>query len=370
MGHRIVISGYYGFNNLGDEAVLYSMLLTLRKSIPGLDVTVLSNDPAATARDYGVRAVDRWSIREVAGALRKADLLVSGGGSLLQDVTGLQSLLYYLGVIWLARMLGRPVMYYAQGIGPVNTKYGRLLVGLTTRGVRAVTVRDEESRRDLQAMGVTRPVEVTADPVLGLHPEDIGLAEGAKILRRHGVEPGAGVVGVAIRPLPGRATWEMDLARALDNLVKAGRTVVFIPMQSPADLVISREVAAAMREPSIIVSEKLNVPQVISLTGNLDLLLGMRLHALIFAAVCGVPPLGIVYDPKVERFLKRIDVAPAGRPGEIKGEALAGLIERLLADRSRVVLNMTRKMEHLRTAATRTAQVLESEIAASLRSSQ
>jgi len=362
MGPEIVISGYYGFNNLGDEAVLYSMLLTLRKSIPGLKVTVLSNDPAATARDYGVRAVNRWSIREVAGALRKADLLVSGGGSLLQDVTGPQSLLYYLGVIWLARLLGRPVLYYAQGIGPVNTRCGRLLVGFTTRGARAVTVRDEESRRDLQAMGVTRPIEVTADPVLGLQDKDIDPTEGAAMLRRYGVNPGTGVVGVAIRPLPGRATWEMELARALDNLVKAGRTVVFIPMQSPADLVISREVAAAMREPSIIVSEKLNVPQMISLVGNLDVLLGMRLHALIFAAVCGVPPLGIVYDPKVERLLKRIDMAPAGRPGEINGETLSMMIERLLADRPRVAAKMVKNLEQLREEAVRTAYILGAEI--------
>lgn len=370
MVQRIVISGYYGFDNLGDEAVLYSMLLTLRKIIPDLDITVLSNNPAATTRDYGVRAVDRWKIREAAGALRKADLLVSGGGSLLQDVTGLQSLLYYLGVIWLARLLGRPVMYYAQGIGPVNTKAGRRLVGLTTRGVRAVTVRDEESMHDLRAMGVNRAIEVTADPVLGLQPEDIDLAEGTKILQHYGVKPGTGVVGVAIRSLPGSAVWEMDLVRALDSLVKAGRTVVFIPMQTPADVAISREVAAAMRESSIIISEKLNVPQMISLIGNLDLLLGMRLHALIFAAVCGVPPLGIVYDPKVERFLKRIGVAPAGRPDEIKGGHLAGQLEQMLENRSRVAANMVHKLEQLRTAAARTARVLETEIAALLRSSQ
>ena len=357
---KIVISGYYGFGNLGDEAVLYSILLTLRKSIPGLDITVLSNDPAATSRDYGVRAVDRWSVRAAAGAIRRADLLVSGGGSLLQDVTGLQSLLYYLGVIWLARLLGRPVMYYAQGIGPVNTKNGRRLVGLTTRGVRTVTVRDEESRRDLQEMGVKRAIEVTADPVLGLQPQDIDLAEGAGILRHYGVEPGPGVVGVSIRDLPGQATWEMELARALDTVVRAGRTVVFIPMHSPADLVLAQEVAAAMQEPSIIVSEKMKVPQVISLIGNLDLLLGMRLHALIFAAVCGVPPLGIVYDPKVERFLKRIAVAPVGRPGEIKGEALAALIESSLKDRAQLTANMARKLEQLRAAAARTAQILGS----------
>lgn len=358
MHKKIVISGYYGFNNLGDEAVLYSMLRTLCRTMPGLAVTVLSNNPPATARDYGVRAVDRWNVREVARALRDADLLVSGGGSLLQDVTGPKSLLYYLGVIWLARLLRRPVVYYAQGIGPVNGAAGRRLVGLTTRGVRAVTVRDEESLRDLRAMGVRHPVEVTADPVLGLQPGDIDLTVGAKILSRHGVTPGTGVVGVSVRPLPGPAAWGMELARACDRLAREGRTVVFVPMHSPADLVVSREVAAAMREPHVLISDKLNVPQMISLVGNLDLLVGVRLHALIFAAVCGVPPLGIVYDPKVERFLRRIDLPPAGRPEEIEGDTLAALARSYLANRGQIQTKMTRRVAELRCAAERTAEIV------------
>ncbi|WP_041285020.1 polysaccharide pyruvyl transferase CsaB [Desulfoscipio gibsoniae] len=356
--NRVVISGYYGFSNLGDEAVLYSILRVLRHSVPELEVTVLSNEPRNTARDYGVHAVDRWNMREVAGAVRRADLLISGGGSLLQDVTGLQSLMYYLGVIWLARFFRRPVMYYAQGIGPVTTKAGRRLVGLTTQRVQAVTVRDAESLQDLQAMGVRRPVEVTADPVLGLRPGDIDLSVGAEILRRHDIQVGSGVVGVSVRPLPGPPIWEMELAKACDRLARAGRTIVFLPMQSPADLVASREVAAAMRESRTIISTKLSVPQMISLVGNLDLLVGMRLHALIFAAVCGVPPVGIAYDPKVERFLSRLGLAPAGKPAEIESQALAQQAETYLSNKEQLVDDMARKLEDLQQAAAYTAELV------------
>lgn len=358
MGHRVVISGYYGFNNLGDEAVLYSMLRALHRSIPDIDVTVLTNDPPATARDYSVEAVDRWNMRQVAGALRRADLLVSGGGSLLQDVTGLQSLVYYLGVIWMARLMRRPVMYYAQGIGPVNTAAGRRLVGLTTRGVRTITVRDGDSREDLLAMGLQKPVEVTADPVLGLRPEDIDLTLGAEILHRHGVTPGTGVVGVSVRSLPGSAAWEMELARACDSLARTGRTVVFIPMHHPPDLVVSQEISSIMREQCVIISERLNVPQMISLIGNLDLLIGMRLHALIFAAICRVLPLGIVYDPKVERFLRRIDVPPAGQPQEIEGSRLFEMAQDYLNNGEPLKEKMTRRVEELQNAAERTAEIV------------
>lgn len=358
MNKRVVISGYYGFNNLGDEAVLYSMLRALREAVPGIEVTVLSNDPPATAREYGVQAVDRWNMREVAGAIRRARLLISGGGSLLQDVTGLQSLVYYLGVIWLARLLRRPVVYYAQGIGPVHTGVGRRLVGLTTSGARAVTVRDGESAQDLQSMGVRRPVEVTADPVLGLRVEDIDLSAGAAVLRRHGVEPGTGVVGVSVRPLPGPAAWEMELARALDRLVLAGRTVVFVPMHHPADLVAAREIGAIMREPHVIIGDKLGVPEMLSLVAGLDLLVGMRLHALVFAAVAGVLPVGIVYDPKVERFMRRIDLSPAGRPDELEADALAEMAELFLAGRDELQPKVARRVEELRAAARRPAEIV------------
>ncbi len=358
MGNRVVISGYYGFNNLGDEAVLYSMLRALRREVPGLEITVLSNDPEATAREYEVRAVDRWSLGQVAGAIRRSDLLISGGGSLLQDVTGLQSLLYYLGVIWIARLLGRPVFFYAQGIGPVNSSLGRRLVGITARGARAITVRDGESARDLETMGVRRPVEVAADPVLGLRPENVDLSAGAEILRRHGVEPGSGVVGVSVRPLPGGVTWEMELARACDELARAGRTVVFVPMHHPADLVVSREIAAIMKKPHVIIGEKLDVPQMLSLVANLDLLVGMRLHALVFAAVGGVPPLGIVYDPKVERFLRRVDISPAGPPGRLNAKALAETAELFLTERKQLREKIAHRVEELRRAATRPAEMV------------
>ncbi|MFA7468088.1 MAG: polysaccharide pyruvyl transferase CsaB [Desulfotomaculaceae bacterium] len=359
MKNRVVISGYYGFNNLGDEAVLYSMLHSLRRVVPGIEITVLSNDPSATAREYGVTAVDRWNMRAVAGAIRRSQLLISGGGSLLQDVTGLQSLLYYLVIIWTARLLRRPVMYYAQGIGPVNTRPGRILTGLTTRGARAVTVRDDESARDLKSMGVCRTVEVVADPVLGLHPDDIDLITGADILKRHGVMPGNCVVGVSVRPLPGPAAdWEAELAGALDLLARAGRTVVFVPMHHPADLITSREIASLMKEQHVIIGEKINVPQMLSLVANLDLLVGIRLHALIFAAVGGVPPLGIVYDPKVERFLRRINLAPAGTPEQIKAGDLAEMAELYISEREQLRDKVSRRVDELRTAAGRPAEIV------------
>ncbi|MCL2336720.1 MAG: polysaccharide pyruvyl transferase CsaB [Firmicutes bacterium] len=359
MNKKVVLSGYYGFNNLGDEAVLFSILQSLRQVVPDIEITVLSNDPTATAREYGVTAVDRWNMGAVAGALRDSRLLISGGGSLLQDVTGPRSLLYYLGIIWLARLLRRPVLYYSQGIGPVNAGWGRRLTGLTTRGVRAVTVRDEESAADLLAMGVRRAPEVTADPVLGLDPAAIDRAVGARVLKQHDITPGSLLVGVAVRSLPAPpADWAAQLAGALDLLVRAGRAVVFVPMQRPPDVSAAREVAALMREKRVIIGEPLTVVQMVSLVANLDLLLGMRLHALIFAAVMGTPPLGIVYDPKVERFLRRIGLTPAGTPEQLRSAPLAAMAETCLSDREKLAAQIAPLLDELRMAARRPAEIV------------
>ena len=102
--NKVVLSGYYGFNNAGDEAVLQAIINSLKKADQDLDITVLSNNPEHTTKAYGVKAVNRWKLNEIAGAIKESDLLISGGGSLLQDVTSKNGILYYLGIIGLARI--------------------------------------------------------------------------------------------------------------------------------------------------------------------------------------------------------------------------------------------------------------------------
>ena len=328
---RAVISGYYGFHNIGDEAVLYSMLQALRERDPGLQPVVLSADPQFTAQTYGVESVNRWKPGEVAKALRKADILISGGGSLLQDVTGIKSLGYYLGVIWLARMLSKPVVFYAQGIGPVNSGPGRKMVSFTANGVKDITVRDEESRADLLAMGVKKEITVTADPVLGLDPDQVSLPPGRDILSEAGVNPEGGpLAGVSVRPWQGKQ-WHGEFAGACDGLVERGMQVVFLPMQHPGDLQVSETVSGLMRRESFIVRRACSVPEMLSVTRALNLLVGMRLHSLIMAAVLGVPPVGIAYDPKIKRFLARVGLEPGGLPEDLNSDQLLAGVDRARA---------------------------------------
>jgi polysaccharide pyruvyl transferase CsaB len=307
---RIALSGYYGCGNTGDEAVLAGIVESFaRRAGPGAArFTVLSQDPADTEQRHGLRAVDRMNLSAVRGALRESDLLLSGGGSLLQDTTSVRSLIYYL---WIARTglrAGLPVMFYAQGIGPLNRPISRLLTRLVANRVAAITVRDPGSADLLRRIGVNRPpVEVTADPAFALTP---ALDERVQDIRlRAGVETGRLAVGVALRPW---STVSVEgLAAACDSIAEStGAQLVFIPMQPPGDVAISTAVAAAMKrnDSARIVQEPLLPREALGLVGSMDVLVAMRLHALIFAAAAGgVPIVALSYDPKVTQLMEGLE---------------------------------------------------------------
>ncbi|WP_260405558.1 polysaccharide pyruvyl transferase family protein, partial [Paenibacillus sp. 598K] len=182
--YRLVLSGYYGFHNSGDEAVLRSILLALETAAAeaGIRVVpvVLSGDPEGTRQMYGVEARHRMRPAEVLAALRECDGLISGGGSLLQDATSAKTIPYYTGVLKLAQLLGKPTFIYSQGIGPVQRRWMDPLIRHVMRRSAYISVRDPESAELLGRMGVDRSrIEVVPDPVMAMPLPETTAAIGA-----------------------------------------------------------------------------------------------------------------------------------------------------------------------------------------------
>ena len=166
---RLLLSGYYGYGNAGDEAVLAGLVAGFRAVRPAedLELVALSGSPAETEAAHGIAAADRYKPGALLREIRRADLFLSGGGSLLQDVTSAHGIFYYLGVVRMAQAMGRKTMFIAQGIGPLKRARSRRLVRSVANRLNAVTVRDPGSADLLREIGVTRPpIEVTADPAL------------------------------------------------------------------------------------------------------------------------------------------------------------------------------------------------------------
>lgn len=112
---KVLLSGYYGFDNAGDDAVLFAIIQALKETIEHVEIVVLSNQPEKTAEQFQVKAVDRWSKGGLLKAIKHCDVLISGGGSLLQDVTSKNGILYYLGIIKLQQMLAKKLLYMPRG---------------------------------------------------------------------------------------------------------------------------------------------------------------------------------------------------------------------------------------------------------------
>ncbi len=94
---KILISGYYGLNYIGDESILQAVVHSLREQLSDIEITVLSQSPASTSENYGVASVDRKSLWASIVGRENTYLLISGGGSLLQDVTSKRSILILPG---------------------------------------------------------------------------------------------------------------------------------------------------------------------------------------------------------------------------------------------------------------------------------
>ena len=330
---NIVISGYYGSKNAGDEAMLAAMLEVFSELDSKLNITVISSDPDYTTKRHGVKAVNWLNVWAILKVLNKADLLISGGGSLLQNVTSGRSLYYYMGILFLAKLVHTPIMLYAQGIGPIYGSFARKLMCWFGNHSSLITVRDNDSLVELKTLNITRPyIKATADPVLAINAVDKKI--GSSILNRYHISLTKPIIGISVREWREWSHYKEILAKTADCVVKElNAQVLFMPMQYPEDVKAAKQIVNKMKMPSFILKEDFTTAELMSLVGNMDLMIGIRLHALIFAGVMGTPMIGISYDPKIDRFLKSINEEVAGNLENITKDRLLEQIKLKWHDR-------------------------------------
>ncbi len=311
---RGYIVGSYGFDNTGDEAILASLIALLRERIPELQLTVMSGNPDLTASQHQVQAVHWQSISEQFDAVAAADFVLVGGGGLFFDYWGFYpetlwtpghgSLSYVGGAPLLAALLGKPVVYYAVGAGPLRSEEGKRMTRALLDGASSISVREQPSQDLLAELGIPRErVHVAADPAFAL--------AGNWTLPEPRPKHDKPVFGIALRPWEidvEASRWEAAVADAFDRYLDRHEAhLKFIPFQwiehQPLenDYAVAQRVVQAMRHREAV---EIAAPQLAPvyrarMLAECDLIVGMRLHALIFATMAAAPFVALTYDPKV-----------------------------------------------------------------------
>ena len=281
---KYVVSGYIGFDNFGDEAIAHVLSEKL-KSEGAEKITLISSNPEKTSELHGVCSCGMLNFIP---SIFESDVLISGGGSLLQDVTSIKSLVYYLAIIYTALIFGKKVQIYAQGIGPINSKIGQFLTKFALKKAKKISVRDIKSQELLKHWGIES--ELVKDPVFELELQNKQLK---------------GTVGIQLRNFEGV---NEDFLNKLANEVYnrfSDKKIEVISLQDSIDETICHNFADKLKLKgikNITVRKGLSVNEVFEIISGLEYLIAMRFHANVVGIKAGIKTLAINYDPKVQKL--------------------------------------------------------------------
>lgn len=373
----ILIAGYYGAGNTGDEAILSLLLAGFRRKRQGVDFVVISSNPEETARTHAVQSIHFNDIPALINATKLCDLFILGGGGLFHDYWEADekhlltqrhiALSFYGTLILLAKMFNKPVMLYAVGVGPLFYQSGIQLTGFCFENADQATVRDQQSLELIKQLGIAPDnVTLTADPAF-LQETD---SEAAKKIINGLFLTERPIVGVCVRNWDiglSAEKWQLELAKALDLFAENyDVNILFIPFQISSadilvdDLVVAENIVSTMkhRDRGLVIDEIYSPELISGLIAECQILLGMRLHSLIFAATAHVPMVGIIYDPKVRYLLMRLDLFEYGIDiNKLEGPALFDILGRLWKDKKKIHQSLIMQSEHLRILSQRNVEI-------------
>lgn len=332
---NIVISGYYGFNNTGDEAMIETMSTLLAKR--DCSLTVLSSNPDRTKELYNVRAYNRYKLGEVIKAIKKADLVISGGGTLFQDITSKKSIWYYLGIVKIAQLFRKKVIVAYQGMGPIDTKLYRRMTKhiLNKKSVKFIGLRDNQAIEYAKEMGIKEDkIVFSSDMIFMMKPPAQERVD--KIIKDNvlNLQDGQKLIGLSVRGWKDKDRTD-NIAEACDLICERyNARIVFFPFHKPKDAEISKVIMHKMKheDMAVLMPNRYLPSEILGAMGRMDVNIGVRLHSLIFSAVSNVPTIGISYDPKIDGFLDMINSNAVCTYEEFDSKKVADEVGRLLKE--------------------------------------
>jgi len=306
MRKKVCISGYYGFDNFGDEMILKILIENLKNFKEPPEITVFSVNPDKTARALNVKSVNTFKIKEIIPSLKNCDCLISGGGSLLQDSSSALSLLYYLFVVASAVLFKKKVLIFAQGIGPVHNIFFRKLMLEVLKRADYITVRDNNSFKLLKKAGINK-IELCPDPVFNIEiPKQNSRCS----------------IGVQLREAPILTDNFINELAVNINKYYSDKQIFILSLQNKYDAEICGKFKAVLKklnseiEAEIILNTSND--EVIKTAAGLEALIAMRYHACLIGIKAGIKVLAVNYDIKVKTLAEEFNLININSADDIK----------------------------------------------------
>lgn len=293
---NVCISGYYGFDNFGDEAVLKVLLNNLKSLKDPPDITVFSHNPAKTATDLKVKSVQTFNPFFVAFSILKCDFLISGGGSLLQDVTSINSLIYYLAVLIMAWCFRKKIIIFAQGIGPINNTFFRKITFFILKKAVYISVRDEKSLDLLLKNNIKNP-ELCFDPVWNIDINNNVNSSG---------------IGIQLRKFSFIDDFFLQKLALNINKYYSNKKIYLLSLQNSLDLAVCNKFKSVLlninNNLNVSVIQNTSTDSIIGKISSLESIIAMRYHACLIAIKANINVLPINYDIKVGNLAKEFNL--------------------------------------------------------------
>ncbi len=353
---EIIISGYYGFKNLGDDTLLRSLISALRLEKPDVKLTVLSAKPKEMQKLYGVRTINRYNLCAIKREMKKARLFINGGGNLLQDGTSAKSLLYYTSIMRLAKKRGLKLALYANGIGPLYGQKSRKRAATVIKKADFISLRDPESLKLIREIGCENlidTIKISADPAFCKNESDPIWTK--LILTREKLAPDAKYFMVSVRSGNTLDSTKTDYDDRVINELSRTITVLmekhalfplFVPFQAEVDDKITEKLYNSVG--GGIVLRGLSAGELYGVIEGAEFAISMRLHLLIFAASCAVPMIGLSYDKKVDSFIDYIGEGHLSDIRNFTASEITDAAEKILSDKENIKERLTKKTEELK----------------------
>lgn len=326
---QVFLNGYYAFGNLGDEALLWTLLRAIDRADGGSRFVIPA--PADIAPPELRARVESTSLfaRDLVAAARRAQVTVFGGGSQFQD-HGLWSYARHLAKHLVVRMAAGRVGGIGLSLGPLKTPIGLLITAATLRGMRPLLVRDAQSVALGRRLGASARLseDVVFSGYLKVPSTKLANAEAR----------------IALSLLPYRAQmqsgndsdWLEPLAQQLGSFTARRSAVHWVqaPFQRGADeAVLARAVMNVEPTRQAALSFLAGPDDALMQLSQCSHFVAMRFHALVYAALLGRPVLILPYHPKV-RLLARSLGYPSRALLDIedvtRGGTLASRLEAML----------------------------------------